>query len=54
MTLEVEIYGHGMDVTDRIREYVDKKASKLDRYLSEIEEIRVDLSYVKKIGRAHV
>jgi putative sigma-54 modulation protein len=47
MTLEVEIYGHGMDVTDRIREYVDKKASKLDRYLSEIEETRVDLSYVK-------
>lgn len=47
MTLEVEIYGHGMDLTDRIKEYVDKKASKLDRYLSEIEETRVDLSYVK-------
>ena len=47
MTLEVEIYGHGMDVTDRIREYVVKKASKLDRYLNEIEETRVDLSYVK-------
>jgi putative sigma-54 modulation protein len=47
MTLEVEIYGHGMEVTDRIREYVDKKASKLDRYLNEIEETRVDLSYVK-------
>jgi putative sigma-54 modulation protein len=47
MTLEVEIYGHGMDLTDRIKEYVDKKASKLDRYLSEIEETRVDQSYVK-------
>ena len=47
MTLEVEIFGHGMDVTDRIRKYVDKKASKLDRYLNEIEETRVDLSYVK-------
>lgn len=47
MTLEVEIYGHGMDVTDRIRDYVTKKASKLDRYLNEIEETRVDLSYVK-------
>ena len=47
MTLEVEIYGHGMDVTDRIQEYVTKKASKLDRYLNEIEETRVDLSYVK-------
>jgi putative sigma-54 modulation protein len=47
MTLEVEIYGHGMDVTDRIQGYVTKKASKLDRYLNEIEETRVDLSYVK-------
>ena len=47
MTLEVEIYGHGMDLTDRIREHVTKKASKLDRYLNEIEETRVDLSYVK-------
>ncbi len=47
MTLEVEIYGHGMDVTDRIRDYVTKKASKLDRYLNDIEETRVDLSYVK-------
>jgi putative sigma-54 modulation protein len=47
MTLEVEIYGHGMDVTERIQEYVTKKASKLDRYLNEIEETRVDLSYVK-------
>jgi putative sigma-54 modulation protein len=47
MTLEVEIFGHGMEVTDRIQEYVSKKASKLDRYLNEIEETRVDLSYVK-------
>jgi putative sigma-54 modulation protein len=47
MTLEVEIYGHGMEVTERIQEYVSKKASKLDRYLNEIEETRVDLSYVK-------
>jgi len=47
MALDVEIYGHGMDVTDRIRDYVTKKASKLDRYLNEIEETRVDLSYVK-------
>ncbi len=47
MTLEVEIYGHGMDVTDRIQKYVTKKASRLDRYLNEIEETRVDLSFVK-------
>ncbi len=47
MTLEVEISGRNMDVTDRIREYVEKKASKLDRYITGIEETRVDLAFVK-------
>jgi putative sigma-54 modulation protein len=36
-----------MDLTDRISEYVNKKISKLDRYLSDIEETRVDLDYQK-------
>jgi len=47
MTLEVDVYGRNFEVTDRIHEYVDKKVSKLDRYLGNIEEARVDLSYVK-------
>jgi putative sigma-54 modulation protein len=47
MTLDIEIYGRNMEVTDRIQDYVDKKVSKLDRYLNEIEDARVDLSYVK-------
>jgi ribosome hibernation promoting factor len=47
MTVEVSIFGRNMDVTDRIQDYVTKKVSKLDRYISGIEEARVDLSYVK-------
>jgi len=47
MALEVEIYTRNMDVTDRIQDYVDKKVSKLDRYLPGIEEARVDLTYLK-------
>jgi putative sigma-54 modulation protein len=47
MTLEVQVYGRNIEVTDRIREYVDKKVSKLDRYLTGIDEARVDLAYVK-------
>lgn len=47
MTLEIEVYGRNMEVTDRIQDYVDKKVSKLDRYLSGIDEARVDLAYVK-------
>jgi putative sigma-54 modulation protein len=47
MALEVEIYPKNMELTDRISEYVTKKISKLDRYLSDIEETRVDLAYQK-------
>jgi putative sigma-54 modulation protein len=52
MTLEVDIYGKNIEITDRIREYVDKKVSKLDRYLSGIEEARVDLSNIKSARNA--
>lgn len=52
MTLEVEIYGRNIEITDRITDYVDKKVSKLDRYLNGIEEARVDLAYVKSARSA--
>ncbi len=52
MTLEVEIYGRSMEVTDRVKDYVTKKVSKLDRYLPGIEEARVDLAYVKSARSA--
>lgn len=52
MTLEVEIYGRSLDVTDHLKDYVDKKVSKLDRYLPDIDEARVDLAYVKSARSA--
>jgi putative sigma-54 modulation protein len=33
-----------MEVTPRLREYLDKKISKLDRFLPNVDEIRVDLA----------
>jgi putative sigma-54 modulation protein len=47
MALEVEIFGRNIEMTDRIYDYVSKKVSKLDRYMSGIDEARVDLSFVK-------
>jgi putative sigma-54 modulation protein len=52
MALEVEIYGRNMDVTERIQDYVNKKISKLDRYLNGLDEARVDLAYVKSARSA--
>ena len=52
MTVEVEVYSRNMDLTDRIRSYIDKKVTKLDRYLPGIEEARVDVSFVKSARSA--
>jgi putative sigma-54 modulation protein len=52
MTLEVDVYGQNMEVTDRINDYVTKKVSKLDRFLPDIEEARVDVAYVKSARSA--
>jgi len=52
MALEVEIYGRNMEVTERIEDYVTTKVSKLDRYLQDIDEARVDVAYVKSARSA--
>jgi putative sigma-54 modulation protein len=52
MTFDVEIYGRSIEVTDRIKDYVTKKVSKLDRYLQEIDEARVELAYEKSARSA--
>jgi putative sigma-54 modulation protein len=52
MTLDVEITTRNMELTDRIQDYVNKKVSKLDRYLNGIEEARVDLSQAKSARSA--
>ncbi len=52
MTHQVQVFGKNMEVTDNIHDYVSDKAENLDRYLKKIEEIRVDLSYVKSARSA--
>jgi len=42
--MEVTIRGRNITVTDRLNDYVTKKASKLDRYLPTIDEARMELS----------
>ncbi len=52
MAIKVEVYGRNMEVTDRIQDYVDKKVTKLDRYLNGVDEARVDLAYIKSARSA--
>ena len=52
MALHMDIYTKDLDLTDRIKEYATKKVGKLDRFLSEITECRVDLGYAKTARNA--
>ena len=47
MTTHVEIFGRNLDINKKLDDYIVKKASKLDRYLGDVENARVDLAYVK-------
>ena len=42
--MELRITGRNMEVTDRLDEYVRRKVAKLDRYLPNIANARMDLS----------
>ena len=52
MTQKIEIVARNMRLTDNVRDYVEKKAAKLERFLQEIDEIRVELSHIKSARSA--
>lgn len=41
--MNVEIHAKNLEVDDRLRNYVEKKVNRLDRYLPHIAAVRVDL-----------
>lgn len=43
--LNIEIFGHDLKVDDSLNEHVESRASKLERYISGLEEARVDLTH---------
>jgi putative sigma-54 modulation protein len=42
--MQVTVQGHNLEITPRLRDYVERKVARLDRYLGTINEVRVDLS----------
>ncbi len=53
MTVKVEINTRNLELSDRLRDYVTKKVTKMDRYLDILEEAKVDLSYAKSARNAN-
>lgn len=52
MAPKIEIVARNMRLTDNLREYIEKKAGKLERHLQDIDEIRVEVSHVKSARSA--
>lgn len=52
MTVRVEIHVQNFEPSERLRDHVSKKVSKLDRHLDVLETARVELRYVKSARRA--
>ena len=42
--VDVSIHSHNIEITQRLENYVQKKTDRLDRYMPNLTEIRVDLS----------
>ncbi len=45
--MDIKVNGKNVDITPRLESYVEKKVSRLDRYLPNIQEVRVDLNEEK-------
>jgi len=42
--MQLTVHGRHLEVTDWVREYIEKKVSRLERYLPQMQEIRAELT----------
>lgn len=52
--MEIELLARHVELSDEVREYVDKKIGRLDRYLPDIKATRVELSHGTQRSRGEV
>jgi putative sigma-54 modulation protein len=52
MTEKIEIVARNMRLADNVKEYIEKKAAKLERHLQEIDEVRVEVTHAKSARSA--
>ncbi|HLY27532.1 MAG TPA: ribosome-associated translation inhibitor RaiA [Aggregatilineales bacterium] len=43
--MQIQIHARNLSVSDQIQDYVEKKLSRLDKYLPQISEVRVELAH---------
>ena len=49
---KIAIYSKNLEISDRTQDYVIQKIGKVDRFLQDVDEIRVDLSHMKNARNA--
>ncbi len=52
--MEIELLGRHVELSDKVRDYVDKKIGRLDRYLPDIKATRVELSHGIRRSRGEI
>jgi putative sigma-54 modulation protein len=45
LTMQLLVHGRNVEITDWIREYVNKKVGRLERYLNQVTDARIELSH---------
>jgi putative sigma-54 modulation protein len=53
MTVKIDIFTKNIELTDRLNDYVITKVEKLEKFLDEVDECRVDLSHTKAARNAN-
>ena len=53
MTVKIEIFTKNLELTDRLNDYVVTKVEKLEKFLDEVDDCRVDLSHAKTARNAN-
>ncbi len=53
MTINIDIFTKELELTDRIHDYANKKVGRLERFLNEIDDCKVDLGYAKTARNAN-
>lgn len=52
MSVDVEIKPHNIELNDRLEDYIVTKANKLERYLNQINEAKIELTHAKNARQA--
>ena len=53
MAVKIDIFTKNLELSDRLNDYVFEKVSKLEKFLDEVDECRVDLSHIKTARNAN-